>query len=259
MATLDKDSPQILVGGDMSSVPIIASDIVYEGSMVGDNGAGYGRPLVAGDKFLGHSITRVTNATAVAGAFNIRLRTGAYRLVCDLVGLITDVGQPVYASDDQVLSLAAGITTTKNSYVGRISRYVSATKMEIEFVTCGMDEFDPNPNRDHKAVDFNVTASTDCGKVIYVSVNAKIATLPTTVAGYKVTIANGAGFGVAGIVVDFQAGDKSLGGCGLAAGADGAAITNTQASAQRNDFLTLLGDGTLGYNVIGKRGTWVQA
>ena len=259
MTTLAVDSPQILVGGDMGSVPIIASDIVFEGSMVGDNGAGYGRPLVAGDKFLGHSIARVTNATAVAGAFDIRLRTGKYRLVCSLVGLITDVGQPVYASDDATLSLIASITTTKNSFVGRISRYESATKMEIEFETCGQDEFDPNPNRDVKAVDFNVTATTDCGKVIYVTVDTKIATLPATVAGYKVTIVNGAGFGVAGIVVDFQAGDKSLGGCGLAAGADGAAITNTKATAQRGDFLTLIGDGADGYNVVGKRGTWVQA
>ncbi len=259
MTTLAVDSPQILVGGDMGSVPIIASDIVFEGAMVGDNGAGYGRPLVAGDKFLGHSIFRVTNASAVAGAFNIRLRTGKYRLVCPLVGLITDIGQPVYASDDQVLSLIGSITTTVNSYVGRITRYVSATKMEIEFETCGQDEFDPNPNRDVKADDFNVTASTDCGKVIYVTVNAKIATLPSTVAGYKSTIVNGAGFSVAGIVVDFQSGDKSLGGCGLAAGSDGAAITNTQGTAQRGDFLTLLGDGADGYNVIGKRGTWAQA
>lgn len=254
MTTLAKDSPQILVGGGMGSVPIIASDIVYEGALVGDNGAGYGRPLVAGDKFLGHSIVNVANTTAVAGAFDIRLRTGRYRMVCALVGLITDVGQPVYASDDAVLTFSA----PSNSYVGKITRYESATKMEIEFDTCGRDDFDPNPNRVNKAVDYSVLA-TDSGKVVYVTVDTKIATLPATVAGYKFTIANGVGFGVAGIVVDFQGGDKSLGGCGLAAGADGAAITNTKATAQRNDFLQLIGDGVAGYSVVGKRGTWVQA
>ncbi len=69
MTTLAADSPQVLVGGGMGSIPIIASDIVYEGAMVGDNAAGYGRPLVAGDKFVGHSITNVVNATAVDGVY----------------------------------------------------------------------------------------------------------------------------------------------------------------------------------------------
>ena len=254
MATLAADSPQVLVTGDMGAIPIIASDIVYEGSMVGDNGAGYGRPLVAGDKFVGHSITRVTNASAVAGAFDIRLRHGVYRLVCSLVGLITDVGQPVYASDDQVLTFDA----SGNSYVGRISRYVSATKMEIEFVTCGQDEFDPNPNRVTTAIDKTVDAADD-GLIVYVTVDTKWVMLLATVLGYKITVVNGAGLGVAGIVVDFNAADKSLGGCGLAAGGDGAAITNTKGTAQRGDFLQVIGDGTHGWNVVGKRGIWVQA
>lgn len=258
MTTLAADSPQVLVTGDMGSVPILADDIVYEGAMVGDNGAGYGRPLVAGDKFLGHSIVQVDNTGGAAGDKNIRVRTGKYRMVCALVGLITDVGQPVYASDDATLSLIAGITTTKNSYVGKITRYESATKMEIEFDTCGQDEFDPNPNRVVKADDYTTLAG-DNGKVIYIGVDTKVITLIATVAGYRIRVVNSGGLGVAGIVVDFNAVDKSLGGCGLAAGADGAAITNTKATAQRGDFLEFIGDGTAGWNVVGKRGIWVQA
>lgn len=256
MTTLAVDSPQILVGGDMNSVPIIASDIVFEGAMVGDNAAGYGRPLVAGDKFLGHSIFRVTNSTAVAGAFNIRLRSGMYRLVCSLVGLITDVGQPVYASDDATLTFDA----SGNSFVGRISRYESATKMEIEFVTCGYDEFGPNLNRVTTAVDKTVD-STDDGRIYYVTVDTKIITLLATVPGYKITVVNGAGFGVAGIVVDPNAGDLLLGGCGLAAGADGVPITNTKATAHRGDYVTLIGDGAAGggWNLVDKKGTWAIA
>ena len=254
MSTLAADSPQILVGGDMGAIPIIASDIVYEGSMVGDNGAGYGRPLVAGDKFVGHSITRVTNASAVAGAFDIRLRHGVYRLVCSLVGLITDVGQPVYASDDQVLSFAASITTTKNSYVGRISRYVSATKMEIEFVTCGQDEFDPNPNRDVKAAGYT-TLAPDNGKVISVSATALISFL-ASVAGFKITVVNGAGLAVAETTIDFDGAETSLGGCGLATA--GVLLTNTLATAQRGDFLQFIGTGG-NWNIVGKRGIWVSS
>ncbi len=254
MSTLAADSPQILVGGDMGAIPIIASDIVYEGSMVGDNGAGYGRPLVAGDKFVGHSITRVTNASAVAGAFDIRLRHGVYRLVCPLVGLITDVGQPVYASDDQVLSFAPSITTTKNSYVGRISRYVSATKMEIEFVTCGQDEFDPNPNRDAKAAGYT-TLAPDNGKVISVSATALISFL-ASVAGFKITIVNIGGLAVVETTIDFDGAETSLGGCGLATA--GVLLTNTLATAQRGDFLQFIGTGG-NWNIVGKRGIWVSS
>ena len=258
MTTLAIDSPQILVTGDLNSVPIIANDIVYEGAMVGDNAAGHGRPLVAGDKFLGHSIFREDNAVPVgaAGDKDIRLRTGMYRLCCDLVGLITDVGQPVYASDDATLTFdGAG-----NSYVGRISRYVSATKMEIEFVTCGQDEFGPDPNRVTTAIDKTVDAA-DNGKIVYVTVDTKIVTLLATVAGYRLRVVNGAGFGVAGIVVDPNAADLILGGCGLAAGADGVPITNTKATAQRGDYVELIGDGDAGggWNLVGKRGTWAIA
>lgn len=129
MTTLAANSPMTKVKGDNNSIPIIADDIVYEGAMAGDNASGYGRPLVAGDNFVGHSIDKVDNTGGSAGDKNIQLLTGKYRLVVDLVGLITDVGQPVYASDDSVLTFSA----PSNSFVGVISRYVSATRMEVEF------------------------------------------------------------------------------------------------------------------------------
>jgi len=254
MATLSADSPQVLVGGDMNSIPIIASDIAYEGAMVGDNGAGYGRPLMAGDKFLGHSIERVTNASAVAGAFNIRVRSGVYRMVCPLVGLITDVGRPVYASDDATLTFAASIAAVKNSYVGRISRYVSATKMEIEFVTCGQDEFDPNPNRLTKSAAYT-TLAVDNGKILYVDTTALISFL-AAVPGYKITVVNSGGFGLVETTIDFNAAETSLGGCGLATA--GILLTNTLATAQRGDFLQFIGN-TSAWNIVNKRGVWVSA
>lgn len=130
---LAADSPQVLVTGDMSSIPIIKQDTVYEGAMVGIEAAtGHGRPLTAGDIFAGHSIFKVDNELGTVGAEkNIRLRSGKYRLLCALAAAITDVGAPVYASDDATLTL----TPTANSFVGRVSRYVSAAKMEIEFDT----------------------------------------------------------------------------------------------------------------------------
>lgn len=261
MTTLAVDSPQILVTGDMNAVPIIKEDIVFEGAMVGREATtGYGRPLVAGDKFLGHSIFQVVNTLGlVGGEKSIRLRTGVYRLVCALVGLKTDVGQPVYASDDATLTFDA----SGNSYVGRISRYESATKMEIEFVTCGYDEFGPNPNRMTKDDNYTIQA-VDNGKLIYVTVDAKIITLfaGSGKPGYKITVVNGAGFNVAGIVVTCNASDKFLGGCDQAAGSNGGSITNTKATAQRGDFIQLVNDGVAtnaGWNIVGLRGTWVQS
>jgi len=254
MTTLAADSPMTLVTGSMGSIPAVAADIVYEGAMVGDNGAGYGRPLVAGDKFVGHSIDQVDNSGGAAGDKDIKHLTGKYRLVVDLVGLITDVGQPVYASDDATYTF----DPSGNSYVGKISRYESATKMEVEFDPLGVDEFGPNPNRVTKTDDYTTLAG-DNGKIIYLGVDTKAITLIATVAGYRVRVVNIGGFGVAGIVVDFNGADKSLGGCGLAAGADGAAITNTKATAQRGDYIEFIGDGTHGWNVVDKRGTWVQA
>jgi hypothetical protein len=254
MTTLAKDRPVIHVVGERA-IGIIASDIVFEGAMVGDNGSGYGRPLVAADKFLGHAVSKVDNSlVATAGAKNIQLRNGRYRLDVALVGLITDVGQPVYASDDAVLTfLAPG-----NSYVGVISRYVSATRMEVEFRPGEVDEFGPDQNRDLKTDDYTTDAQ-DAGKIIYLGTNAKTIELDGTIAGHRIRIVNAGGFGVALITVDPNGSDLLMGGCDIAAGSDGAAISNTKATAQRGDYIELLSDGATGWTIVGLRGTWVQA
>jgi hypothetical protein len=124
--------------GNRSDVPIIASDIVYEGSMVGDNESGYGRPLVAGDIFRGHCYERCDNASGSAGAKYIRVLRGTYRLVVTIASVaITDVGKDVYASDDNTYVLAQGL----NTRVGRVSRYVTTNTAEVEFLTDGVGIF----------------------------------------------------------------------------------------------------------------------
>lgn len=132
MTTLAVDSPLTMVTGEFNSIGIIADDQVFEGAMVGDNASGYGRPLVAGDVFRGHSLLNVDNSGGLAGAKEIRLRTGRYRGKVTLTGvLITDVLKEVYASDDDTLTLlAAG-----NSRVGVVIRYDSSNKAVVEFQT----------------------------------------------------------------------------------------------------------------------------
>lgn len=136
MTTLAADKPLTIVTGDFNSVGIIADDIVYEGAMVGDNASGYGRPLVAGDPFLGHSLVQVDNTGGAAGAKNIRLRTGRYRGKCTISGvLITDVGKEVYASDDDTYTLSS----YGNSRVGMIIMYVTTNTAIVEFQTNEID------------------------------------------------------------------------------------------------------------------------
>ena len=258
MTTSAADSPLTFGLGNLNSIPIIASDIVYEGSLVGDNGAGYGRPLVAGDRFVGHAKCKCDNsASATAGAKDIQLIGTRYRMVVDLVALITDVGQPVYASDDATLSLAAAITTTANSFVGVITRYVSATQMEVEFRPGECDEFGPNRARVVKSANYT-TLDTDNGKIIHVDTSAVVITLIATVKGYEITIVNAGASAATIITATPDAGDLIGGGCGLAALADGVGYKNTAATARRGDFIKLVADGEAGggWNIVGKRGTW---
>ena len=251
MTTLAANKPLTHVIGEHNSIPIIAADIVYEGAMVGDNAAGYGRPLTAGDPFIGHSIEKVDNAAGAAGAKNIRVLGGRYKLEVALVGTITDVGQPVYASDDDTYTFVA----TSNSYVGVISRYVSATRMEVEFRPGEVDEFGPTAVRETKSDNYTVDA-LDSGKIIYVDTDAKVITLPAVEAGIKITLVNAGAFGTTILTIAPNAADM-IEGVDLT-GADDKDLVNTKATAQRGDFVTLLGANADGWMVTAKRGTWTR-
>lgn len=121
MTTLAVATPQVYELGDHNDIGVIASDIIYEGSAVGDNASGYARPLVAGDPFLGFAQVDVDNSSGSAGDKSVRVnRKGAIQLAVTSVA-ITDVGRPVYASDDNTFALA-GIGTK----VGYVKRFVSS-------------------------------------------------------------------------------------------------------------------------------------
>lgn len=258
MTTLAADAPMVQVEGAQNAIGIIANDIVYEGAMVGDNGAGYGRPLVAGDKFLGHAVSRVDNTVTgpkgvagAAGDLNIQVLTGRYRLVVSLAGTITDVGQPVYASDDATYTFVA----TSNSFVGRVVRYVSSTKLEVEFYPGEYDEFGATKSRETKSANYTVDAE-DYGKIIYVDTDGVVLTLPAIATSGYLTVVNAGSFGAVGLSISPNAADKIMG--PDIAGADNKDLINTKATAQRGDFVTLKYGTADGWMVIAKRGTWAQ-
>jgi len=130
--TLSADAPMTQELGDLNHTPVAASTTIYEGAMVGDNGSGYARALVAGDPFLGHAVKQADNSSGSAGAIDVEHLSGRYRLQVTLSGVaITDVGSDVYGSADDTYTLTAG----SNSPAGKIVRYVSANTCIVEFAT----------------------------------------------------------------------------------------------------------------------------
>ncbi|WP_020675284.1 hypothetical protein [Geopsychrobacter electrodiphilus] len=131
MATLTQDTPRDMQLGDLEDYPVIANDIIYEGAAVGENGSGYSRPLVAADPFQGFAERQADNSAGAAGDINVHTRTRG-RIVVDVVGAsaVTANDRPaVYASDDATFTL----TSTSNSLIGYVSRWISGTKCVVEF------------------------------------------------------------------------------------------------------------------------------
>ncbi len=131
MATLTKNEPRSYQIGDNEDYQVIAADIIYEGAAVGENGSGYARPLVAADPFLGFAERMADNSAGSAGDINVTVKERG-KVVVNVVGAsaITANDRPaVYASDDNTFTL----TSTSNSLIGYVSRWVSGTQCVVEF------------------------------------------------------------------------------------------------------------------------------
>lgn len=132
MATLaaDKVRPFELTGTpDLNDLPVVATDIIYEGAAVGDS-SGLARPLVALDAFLGFAERQCDNSAGAASAKNVRVRSrGFVQLPVTGAASADDVGATVYASDDDTFTL----TSTGNSSIGKVHRWVSGTTCIVYF------------------------------------------------------------------------------------------------------------------------------
>ena len=130
MATLTQDEPRDYQTSDIESYPVIASDVIYEGAAVGENGSGYARPLQGGDPFLGFAVRVADNSSGAAGDVRVEVRTRG-RVQVPITNAITDNDRvAAYASDDNTFTK----TSTSNSKIGWISRWVSNSEAVIEFV-----------------------------------------------------------------------------------------------------------------------------
>jgi hypothetical protein len=134
MTTLAADKPRIYGQGVMNDLPVIASDIIYEGAFVGENASGYSRPLVAGDPFQGVCARKIDNSAGAAGAVNVRVYASG--ILCNIAvagaTAITANDHPaVYASDDDTLTLTAG----SNTLIGNVLRWISSGICDVTFST----------------------------------------------------------------------------------------------------------------------------
>ncbi len=129
MTTLSVDRSRSYELGDYNDLPAIGTDIIYEGAAVGSNGTNAHRPLSAGDRFVGFAEARVDNSTGAAGAKYVRVRSKG-RVQLPITSFdVTDVGKPVYASDDDTFTL----TQSTNSHIGKAVRFVATGSVIVEF------------------------------------------------------------------------------------------------------------------------------
>ena len=116
--------------GHLVASPVVASDVIYQGALVKHNAAGYLAPCAAEDGavFAGVAYEQVDNSSGANGDQVCRVEKEG-RFLLDGSGFTqANVGDAVYASDDQTISTTQG---TNEQKVGYIDEYVSATHVWV--------------------------------------------------------------------------------------------------------------------------------
>lgn len=252
MTTLAANKPRAFEGGSRNQYPAVASDILYEGSAIGlVKATGHARPLTAVDKFVGFVEYQADNNTGAAAAINVQvIESGKIQL--SVTGLvITDVGLPVYATDDDTFAL----TPVGGVFIGFVHRFVSAG---VGIVVFDAPRFpDPWSGFVHelKSVNYTVDAE-DSNKVLWVDTDAVVITLLAVEGVRGLVVANIAAYGVSGVAVSPNAADM-IEGPDITA-ADNKDIINTKATAQRGDYIELEQGDANGWTIVRKRGVWAR-
>lgn len=257
MTTLAINKPREFEGEvtiEENAIPVIASDIIYEGAAVGIIPAsGHARPLAAGDRFGGFCSRKADNSAGAAADISVDVKTKGKVKLAVSGAVITDRGQPVYATDDDtfVFSPVGGV------FVGRVHRFVSSGVVVVKFDADHMvDPWASYSVRETISADKTLDAE-DCGKLFWVDTDAKTITLPAIATGLDgCVIVNGGSFGAVAVNVSPNASDMILG--PDITGADNKDLINTKATAQRGDFVIIGGNDADGYSTQALRGTWAR-
>lgn len=253
MTTLAANDPRRFVVGERNHLELVASDIIYEGAAVGlVESSGYARPLSAGDVFAGFAVEKVDNSSGSAGDLHVEVAKKGVIQLSVSGAVITDVGQPVYASDDDTFVF----DPVDNSFIGFVRRYEASGVVHVEF-NAGVYQ-DPYGDGPKETISANKTLDAqDTGKTFFVDTDAKTVTLPATATALDCTIVNIGAYGTVAVNVSPQSADKIMG--PDIAGTDDTDLINTKATAQRGDRVSLYSGHTDGYVVRELVGTWAEA
>lgn len=255
MTTLAATALREFALGDLGEYAVIASDIIYQGAAVGlVDASGHARPLAAGDRFIGFAISKADNSAGAAAAINVSVRRRGSIKLSVSGAVITDVGQPVYATDDN----AFGFTPVGGSFIGIVSRYVSSGVVIVDYGPEIHDPWGAYTVREALAGTKTFDAQDD-GKLFCCTeaADADALTLPAIADGFggAVILYVGA-FGGAAITISPNSSDMILG--PDITGADDKDLILTKATARRGDFVKLEHGDADGYHVTQMRGTWVR-
>jgi hypothetical protein len=255
MTTLAANKPRAYELGRGNTLPVIASDIIYEGAAVGVvDATGHARPLNAADRFAGFAERKADNSAGAAAAINVDvIKAGEIQLAVT-GAVITDVGQPVYATDDDTFVFLP----TGAVFIGFVKRYVSAGVAVVEFDANVLK--DPYGDTVRNTISATYTTDIeDTGKTLFVDTDAFVITLLTYAAAtaHRIKVVNIGAFGTVAVSIDPAAGDLIAGPDDT--GADGGLLVNTKATARRGDYVVLTSGGDNGYIVEEIRGIWTIA
>lgn len=256
MTTLAANKPRDYVLGNRNAFGVIATDIIYEGAAVGlVDSTGYAQPLATGNRFAGFAEATADNSAGAAGAINVRVIESG-KVVLPVSGaVITDVGQPVYASDDDTFSFnpADGV------FVGFVHRFVSSGIVEVRFDAPMLRDPWGMYSIRETLTGTKTFDAQDCGKLFCVTADGDgdALTLPAIADGLSgLTILAVGAFGSTAVTISPQAADMILG--PDISGADNKDLICTKATQRRGDFVTLIAGDADGYMVTALRGTWAR-
>lgn len=256
MTTLAANKQRALELGERSMYPVIASDIIYEGAAVGlVAGTGHARPLVANDAFGGFAVYKADNSAGSAADINVETYFKGQIELAVSGAVITDVGQPVYASDDDTFTF----NPADGTFVGFVKRFVSSGVAVVEFDALTFRDPWAHKTKRETLTGTKTFDAEDCGKLFCVTDagDADALTLPAIADGLSgITILAVGAFGTTAVTISPAAADMILG--PDITGADNKDLICTKATQRRGDFVTLIAGDADGYMVTEMRGTWAR-
>lgn len=258
MTTLAANKPRAFEGAGVrmeeNAIPVIAADIIYEGAAVGVvDASGHARPLAAGDRFGGFAECKTDNSTGAAAALSVNVYQKGYVQLPITGAVITDKGQPVYATDDDTFVF----NPVDAVFVGFVHRFVSAGVVIVAFDALNfVDPYGEYSKRETLAATKTLDIE-DNGKVFFADTDNTVVTIPAVATPVHCKIVNIGAFGGVKLSISPNASDKIQG--PDLPGTDDTDHTNTKATARRGDFVKLVGGDANGPIVQEQRGIWATA